>query len=191
MLLGGTLLGATVTVGLAATILYVTSTAPTAKASATRSQETRDAVALHPLDRGDAEVRAGAGAGAAPGTGTGTGAGTGTGTGTGTGAGTGAGTGEKDAKAPGPLHAGKARPPEDALAHEAALVDQARTALARGDARGALRAIRATGALRERQLLPEELTVEKQALRRLGRVDQADAVEADLKAEYPESALAR
>jgi hypothetical protein len=39
--------------------------------------------------------------------------------------------------------------------------------------------------------LPEELTVQQQALRRLGLIEQADAVEADLKAQYPESALAR
>ncbi len=174
MLVGGTLLGATVTVGLAATIIYFTGANPTARAASARLNATRDSVTTT--------------APATAGTAMGTNPGAGVGMGVGGSAGAGAG---RSTSNPGPAHPGKAHPPEDALAHEAALVDQARSALARGDARGALRAVRAAGGLRERQLWPEELTVEQQALRKLGRIDQADAVEADLKAQYPESALAR
>ncbi|MDP9033427.1 MAG: actin-related protein 2/3 complex subunit 5 family protein [Myxococcota bacterium] len=80
---------------------------------------------------------------------------------------------------------------EDALAHEASLIGQARSALARGDAQSALRAIRAAGALPSRQLVPEELAVEARALRSLGRSTEARDVGEMLKAQYPESALAR
>jgi hypothetical protein len=83
-------------------------------------------------------------------------------------------------------------PVEDALAREASLVASARNALARGDAEGALRAVRGAEALgTARQLVPEELTVAARALRALGRDDEAHAVEARLKAGYPESALAQ
>jgi hypothetical protein len=184
MLVGGTLLGATVTVGLAATIIYITGAGPTARAVSAGLNSTRDAVTT------TAPAMAGTAMGTNPGAGAGAGTNPGAGTGAGTGGSAGVGAG-RSASIPGPTHPGKVHAPEDALAHEAALVDQARSALARGDARGALRAVRAAGGLRERQLWPEELTVEQQALRKLGRIDQADAVEADLKAQYPESALAR
>ncbi|MDP9149213.1 MAG: actin-related protein 2/3 complex subunit 5 family protein [Myxococcota bacterium] len=80
---------------------------------------------------------------------------------------------------------------EDALAHEASLIGEARSALARGDAESALRAIRAAGALPTRQLVPEELAVEARALRSLGRSAEAKDVGEVLKTRYPESALAR
>jgi hypothetical protein len=42
-----------------------------------------------------------------------------------------------------------------------------------------------------RQLVPEELAVEAQALRALGRERQARALDDLVRARYPESALAR
>jgi hypothetical protein len=81
--------------------------------------------------------------------------------------------------------------PEDPLAREASLVAAARRALSHGRPRAALATIRATHALRARQLAPEELAVEAQALRALGLSDDADAVELSLKVRYPESALAQ
>jgi type IV secretory pathway VirB10-like protein len=85
------------------------------------------------------------------------------------------------------------RPParEDALAREASLVGEARSALGRGDPRSALAAIRAARGLSSKQLVPEELAVEEQALRALGRSDQANEIDVMLRLEYPESALAR
>jgi hypothetical protein len=81
--------------------------------------------------------------------------------------------------------------PEDPLAREASLIAAARSALSHGMPRAALATIRATHALRARQLAPEELAVEAQALRALGLSDDADAVELSLKVRYPESALAQ
>lgn len=60
-----------------------------------------------------------------------------------------------------------------------------------GDAPSALRAIAAASALPSRQLVPEELAVEAQALRSLGRNAEAKSVAELLRARYPESALAR
>jgi hypothetical protein len=83
------------------------------------------------------------------------------------------------------------RPDRDPLAREAALVADARSALARNAPQAALRTIRATCAIAPRQLIPEELSVEAQALRTLGRTHEADTIEAVLRSRYPESALAR
>jgi hypothetical protein len=80
---------------------------------------------------------------------------------------------------------------EDALLREASLVAEARGALVRGDAAGALRAIRATHQLPVRQLVPEEMSLEAQALRALGRKDDATKVDGALKTKFPDSALAR
>ena len=80
---------------------------------------------------------------------------------------------------------------EDALAREASLVAEARSALGRGDPRSALHAIRTARALPSKQLVPEELAVEEQALRALGQSDQANGIDVMLRLEYPESALAR
>jgi hypothetical protein len=79
----------------------------------------------------------------------------------------------------------------DDLDREAWLLDTARTALSRGDAAGALRAVHATLGLRDRQLVPEELAIEAQALRALGRTDESKAVEDRLRTKFPDSALAR
>lgn len=79
----------------------------------------------------------------------------------------------------------------DPLAREASLLTQARAALAQADPRTALRAVRAAMAVPGRQLVPEELSVESQALRALGRPRDADALTTELRARYPDSALAR
>jgi hypothetical protein len=86
---------------------------------------------------------------------------------------------------------GTSSPGGDDLAREAALLSSARSALAAGDATSALRALRATTSIHDRQLVPEGLTLEAQALHALGRDAEASAVEARIKALYPESALAR
>jgi hypothetical protein len=79
----------------------------------------------------------------------------------------------------------------DDLAREASLLAQARAALARGDAPAALHTVHATLGIGARQLVPEELAIEAQALRALGRTEDAAAVEARLRARFPESGLAR
>ncbi len=224
MLVGGTLLGAATTVGIAATLIYIGGTDRTAIAAGGRpsARDTLVAVADPGVGVGaspgagvGASPGAGAGpgvgvvrAGAGPGVGASAGAGAGPGVGVGASAGAGPGVGASAGAGAGPgvgvgvgagaaakslriTHLGRGTAPEDALAREAAWLDQARSALARGDARAALHAARIARGLPGGQLLPEELTVEQQALRKLGKIDQADAVEADLKAQYPESALAR
>ncbi len=90
-----------------------------------------------------------------------------------------------------PSAAARVRPDPDPLAREASLVADARSALARNAPGAALRAVRATRVIAHRQLIPEELSVEAQALRTLGRAKEADAIEAVLRSRYPESALAR
>jgi hypothetical protein len=90
-----------------------------------------------------------------------------------------------------PSHSSSSPHPTGALAQEASLVAEARAALVRGDPRLALQAIQAARTLPSRQLVPEELTIEAQALRALGREDDANQADAVLRARYPESALAR
>jgi hypothetical protein len=80
---------------------------------------------------------------------------------------------------------------DDTLTHEASLVAEARGALVRGDPRSALRAVRAARLLPSHQLVPEEMALEAQALRALGRDDDARDLDSTLKAQYPESAFAR
>jgi hypothetical protein len=80
---------------------------------------------------------------------------------------------------------------DDALAREASLLASARNALVRRDALTALQIVRGLSALPTRQLAPEELAVEAQALRGLGLADQADAVDANLRARFPDSVLGR
>ncbi len=78
---------------------------------------------------------------------------------------------------------------EGGLAQEASLVTRARAALVRGDAAAALREIDAVRSLPARQLVPEELAVRAQALRALGRTREANAADATLKTQYPQSEL--
>ena len=80
---------------------------------------------------------------------------------------------------------------EDSLMREASLVAEARSALARGDAAAALRAVRAARQLPSHLLEPEELSLEAQALRALGLAAEATAVDGTLKGKYPDHALAR
>jgi hypothetical protein len=79
----------------------------------------------------------------------------------------------------------------NSLSLEASLISEARAALVSGNALTALRKARTARALPVRQLVPEELTVEAQALRALGRDGEASSVDQALRAQYPESALAR
>lgn len=80
---------------------------------------------------------------------------------------------------------------QDSLSREVALVAEARGELLRGDASRALATIRVARSLKVRQLEPEELALEVRALRALGRTEEADRVDAKLRAEFPEHALAR
>jgi hypothetical protein len=92
-----------------------------------------------------------------------------------------------------PVHrsAGHARPVGDSLGHEARLVEEARGAVMRGQPDVALSALRAAQALPGHALEPEELSLEVRALRALGRLDEANAADAKLKARFPDHALAR
>ena len=80
---------------------------------------------------------------------------------------------------------------EDALMREASLLAEARGALGRGDAAGALAKVRLARSLPSKQLSPEELALEAQALRALGKGTEASGAEEKLKAQYPDHALAR
>jgi hypothetical protein len=80
---------------------------------------------------------------------------------------------------------------DDTLAREASLLAEARKALVRQDALSALQIVRGLRVLPVRQLVPEELAVEAQALRGLGLDDAANAVEASLRSRYPDSVLGR
>jgi hypothetical protein len=79
----------------------------------------------------------------------------------------------------------------DYLAREATLVSEARGALMRGQADTALGALRATELLPSRAMEPEELSLEARALRALGRGPEADFVEGQLRARFPDNALSR
>jgi hypothetical protein len=105
-------------------------------------------------------------------------------------------TAESPSRAPAPPkvrspHRGTKPVHEDPLAREASLVVQARSALTRSDPRAALYAIRMARAIPAHQLDPEELAVEEQALRSLGQSDQANGIVIQLRLQYPDSDLAR
>ncbi|HEY8086475.1 MAG TPA: hypothetical protein VIF09_01480 [Polyangiaceae bacterium] len=80
---------------------------------------------------------------------------------------------------------------DDGLAREAVLVAEARGALKRGDPQSCLRSVHAARLLPSHQLGPEELALEAQALQALGRDDEARETDAQLRRLFPESALAR
>jgi hypothetical protein len=80
---------------------------------------------------------------------------------------------------------------DDSLMREAALVAEARGAIVRGDAQGALNALSATSRLASRDLEPEELSLKAHALRMLGREAEAAALDSSLKMRFPDHALAR
>lgn len=177
MLVGGTLLGAAATVGIAATMIYIAAPDRAAKAAAARAGAAANGLVPSALVISAPSTRPDAQRSESPTT-------TAALVATGAPVRTGVAAARK-------AQVVRLTAPEDTLAREATLLDQARSALSRGDARTALRAVRAARDVPGGQLLPEELTVEQQALRKLGRVDQADGVEAELKTQYPESALAR
>jgi hypothetical protein len=79
----------------------------------------------------------------------------------------------------------------DTLTREATLVSEARGALVRGQPETALGALRATELLPSRAMEPEELSLEARALRALGREPEAQFVEGQLRARFPDNALAR
>jgi hypothetical protein len=79
----------------------------------------------------------------------------------------------------------------DTLTREATLVSEARGALVRGQPETALGALRATELLPSRAMEPEELSLEARALRALGREPEAEFVEGQLRARFPDNALAR
>ena len=80
---------------------------------------------------------------------------------------------------------------DDGLTREAVLVAEARGALKRGDPQSCLRSVHAARLLPSHQLGPEELALEAQALQALGRDDEARETDAQLRKLFPESALAR
>jgi hypothetical protein len=78
----------------------------------------------------------------------------------------------------------------DRLAREARMVSEARGALHRGEPETALKIVRAARHQPGARLVPEELTVEAQALRAMGDEAGAQRAEADLAGKFPEQALA-
>jgi hypothetical protein len=77
----------------------------------------------------------------------------------------------------------------DRLALEARMVSEARGALHRGEPETALRIVRAARTQAGARLVPEELTVEAQALRAMGDEAGAQRAEADLAGKFPEQAI--
>lgn len=77
----------------------------------------------------------------------------------------------------------------DRLAREARMVSEARGALHRGEPETALRIVRAARAQAGARMIPEELTVEAQALRAMGDEAGAQRAEADLAGKFPEQAI--
>lgn len=202
MLAAGTLLGGAVTVGLAAMLLHFgplrpspgrtppTGTPSVAVAGA-HDPSSASAPALPPVDDSFAGASAGANLSWVPGSPLDAPAG-----------------GVRAARVPAaghssskPAHGGvtasaRAASPQqaagdDPLTQEASLVAGARSALASGNAQEALRLVRVARSMPTPQLVPEELTVEAQALRALGKADDARGVDATLHSQYPDSALAR
>ncbi|HEY1955299.1 MAG TPA: hypothetical protein VGH28_06795 [Polyangiaceae bacterium] len=77
----------------------------------------------------------------------------------------------------------------DRLAQEARMVSEARGALHRGEPATALRIVRAARGTHGARLVPEELTVEAQALRAMGDEAGAKRAEAELSGRFPEQDL--
>ncbi|MGO9839437.1 MAG: hypothetical protein ACLP1X_35100 [Polyangiaceae bacterium] len=177
MLALGTLLGGTLSVGLAATVLYVGQ----AQGGAEGRLGVRAAAAAAEVGREDVSAVSTSASEPAP-VSTATSVPESAPTSTPTIAGR---------RATGATAPRAAHTPLDVLAREASLVANARSSLASGDPRAALQAIRDTRVLSSRQLEPEELLVEARALRALGRQDEANEADSTLKTQFPESALAR
>jgi hypothetical protein len=77
----------------------------------------------------------------------------------------------------------------DRLALEARMVSEARGALHRGEPETAVRIVRAARSQAGARMVPEELTVEAQALRAMGDEAGAQRAEADLAGKFPEQAI--
>lgn len=77
----------------------------------------------------------------------------------------------------------------DRLAREARMVSEARGALHRGEPETALRIVRTARAQAGARLVPEELTVEAQALRAMGDEAGAQRADAELAGKFPEQAI--
>ena len=77
----------------------------------------------------------------------------------------------------------------DRLAREARMVSEARGALHRGEPETALRIVRAARTQAGARLVPEELTVEAQALRAMGDEVGAQKIDAELAGKFPEQAI--
>lgn len=77
----------------------------------------------------------------------------------------------------------------DRLAREARMVNEARGALHRGEPDAALRIVRAARSQPGARLVPEELTVEAQALRATGDEAGAQRVDAELARRFPDGQL--
>jgi hypothetical protein len=87
-----------------------------------------------------------------------------------------------------PAHLAMGKPAlseQDRLAGEARMVGEARGALHRGDPDLALRIVRAARTQPNARMVPEELTVEAQALRAMGDEAGAKRVDADLASRFP------
>jgi len=201
MLVAGTLLGGAVTVGLAAMLLHFgpspAATPHLAAAAATAAPEPASTLALPPVDDSFAGVIAVGAAGlnwvpggpaAAP-----TAAPRATAAHPVSRPSHAVGASSPHPTAHATAHPTALRPAtgDDSLTREASLVAEARAALAAGNPQEALRLVRSARSMRAPQLVPEELTVEAQALRALGKADDAQGVDATLHSQYPDSALAR
>jgi len=205
MLVAGTLLGGALTVGLAAMLLRIgpapsPSTTPpsvaAAFAGATVAAPDPPTPTAAPAIDALASGSAGAGANMLPGAQATTGSSAVTSPASAAHAATSVPRHGSSQHGPRPAAASAPLPPrhpsgDDALTREASLVASARAALSGGNAEEALRLVRSARSMPSPQLVPEELTVEAQALRALGKADDARGVDATLHSQYPESALAR
>ena len=77
----------------------------------------------------------------------------------------------------------------DRLAREARMVSEARGALHRGEPDTALRLVRAARNQKGARMVPEEMTVEAQALRAMGDEAGAARVDAELAGKFPEQSI--
>jgi hypothetical protein len=160
----GALLGSAITVGVAAMVLHVHVGGPSLRPDpALEVHADTESETMAPTARPDQVIRAGAVAGAAP-------------------------RGETAKHAAGHAHLDDQL---DSLGREAELVAEARGAVVRGEPEVALSALHAAEKLPAHAMEPEELSLEVRALRAMGKLDEANAADARLRARFPEHALAR
>jgi hypothetical protein len=192
MLVLGTLLGGSVTVGLGMWVLHVGPELVTPARGASVAAASAGEIGAATLPMPPPEGATSTPTPTATPTATSTSTSTSTSTATSTSTSTSTPTSTATSTSTSPATKAKSSPHFDALAREASLVAEARGALMRGDPTGALHDIRAVRTLvPERQLVPEELAIEAQSLRALGKQEDADNVDETLRSRFPESALAR